>query len=85
MPYKTQSVPLAQKMPDAGKDAEGITNDRAKYDACHSHKLGEDDGTHDVSSDLKDVADIVAEFVSVAVNHLFEVENDDSQQGVDRS
>ena len=85
MPYKTQSVSLAEEMPDAGKNSERVSDDRAEDDTRHSHKLGEDDGTHDVSSDLKDVADIVAEFVSVAVNHLFEVENDDSQQGVDRS
>ena len=85
MPHKTKSVPLAQKMPDACKDAEGITDDRAKYDACHSHKLCKNDGADDVAADLEGVADIVAQLVPIAVNHLFEIEDDDRQQGIDRS
>ena len=72
-------------MPDAGKDAKGITDDRAKYDACHSHKLCKNDGADDVAADLEGVADIVAQLVPIAVNHLFEIEDDDRQQGIDRS
>ena len=85
MPHKTKRVPFAEEMPDTGKNAEGVSDDRAEDNTCHSHKLCKNDGAHNVPPDLEDVADIVAEFVSVAVNHLFEIENDDRQQSIDRS
>ena len=77
-------VALAEVMPYAGENAEGISYYRSEYNAGHSHKLRKDDGAHDIPADLEDVADVVVELVSVAVDHLFKIKNDDRQKSVER-
>ena len=84
MPYETKRVSLAEVMPDAGEYAETVADDRAEYDSGHAHKIRQYDREKNVSAYLKPVADIVAQFVAVAVNHLFKIEDNYCQERVYR-
>jgi hypothetical protein len=75
MPYKVQRVFLSEKVPEAGKYTKTVSDNRAKYNTRHSEVFGQYDRTDNVSADLKTVTDIIAQFISVTVYHLFKVEN----------
>ncbi len=68
---------------DAGCHADMI-NQHIIDNSGHSHKSGQNNRTDDISADLKTVADIVAEFVPVAVDHLFKIEDYNRQKRIDR-
>ena len=85
VPDKAQRVFLAEVVPEAGEDAEAVPDHRTQDDARHSEEPGQYDGADDVPADLKSVADVVAQLVSVAVDHLFQIKDDDGQEGVDRN
>ena len=63
-------------MPAACQDAEGVAYDGTENNARHAHVFGEDDGAQDVAAYLENLADVVAKFIAVAVDHLLEIEDD---------
>ena len=85
MPYKTERVPFSEIMPTAGKDPETVTDNGTEYDACHSDEFCKYNRANDISAYLKNIADIIAKLITVAVYHLFEIENDYRKKSIDRS
>ena len=85
VPFEAQRVFLPEVVPEAGQDSQAVSDDGPQDDSLHAQEPGQDDGSDDVPADLESVADVVAQFVAVAVDHLLQVEDDDGQEGVDRN
>ena len=71
MPDEVKRIFLPEIVPEAGEDTEAVSDHRAQDDTGHPQEFGQYDRTDHVPADLESIADIIAQLVSVTVNHLF--------------
>ena len=78
-----QGVAFFQVVPKAYQNAQRVPDDGAEDNTGHAEELCQDHREDDIASDLESIADIVAQLVTITVNHLLQIEDHDGQEDVD--